>query len=88
MFASALAYSLIPTAIGLLLALGVIKWIIKSTLLKQLKIISFVIALFWNSIILTYFIFYWENNPVILPIVIGFIVTLLTHKIFRTKTTK
>ena len=83
-----LGYSLIPTAIGLLLALGFIKWGLKSKLLKQLKIISFVIALFWNSIILGNFIFYWENNPVILPIAIGFIVTLLTYKISKKKITK
>ncbi len=78
----ALGYSFFPTLVGFLLALACIKLMLKTRLIRQLKLVAYGVSLFWSTTVMATFFTDWGSSAVAVPVVIGFVVTFLVALIF------
>lgn len=72
MIAYGLGLSLAPTLVGFLLALGFIRYALKTKLVRQLKIISYVSSLIFSTIILVEFSPLPDSANVVVGTLFGF----------------
>lgn len=84
-FAYALGLSLAPVLVGMLLALGVVRYAFKMKLIKQLKIASFFISVLVSSIVICAVIPITDSANVVIGTTAGFVVTFMLGLKFRKK---
>jgi sulfite exporter TauE/SafE len=73
MIAYSFGLSLAPTLVGFLLALGFVRYVLKTKLIRQLKIISYVSSLIFSTIILAEFFPLTDSANVVVGTLFGFI---------------
>jgi hypothetical protein len=85
LFAYAFGLSLGPSLVGMLLALGLVKYALKTKLIKQLKIAAFLISVLLSAIVITATFPITDSANVVIGTTTGFVVTFLLGLKFRTK---
>jgi hypothetical protein len=85
LFAYALGLSLAPALVGMLLALGLVQYVLKTKLIKQLKIAAFVISVLLSGLFITATFPITDSANVVIGSATGFIVTCLLGLKFRKK---
>ncbi len=89
MIAYSLGLSLAPTLVGFFLALGVIRYALRMKLIRQLKIISYVVALILSTIIHVEFSPLTSSENVVLGSLLGFFLPIaLALLVKRSKISK
>lgn len=83
MIAYSLGLSLAPTLVGFFLALGVIRYALKMTLIRQLKIISYVVALIFSTIIHVEFSPLTSSANVVVGSVLGFVMPIVLAMLMK-----
>jgi hypothetical protein len=89
MIAYSFGLSLAPTLVGFILAIGVMRYILKIKILRLLKIISYIAALIFSTIIHTEFLPLADSSNIAVGTLLGFVLpivmALLIRKILKSK---
>lgn len=83
MIAYSLGLSLAPTGVGFFLALGVIRYALKMKLIRQLKIISYFVALIFSTIIHVEFFPLTSSANVVVGTVLGFFMPIFLAMLLK-----
>jgi uncharacterized membrane protein len=83
MIAYSFGLSLAPTLVGFLLALGVIRYALKMKLIRQLKFISFFVALVLSTVIHVEFSPLTSSENVVLGSLIGFFIPIVLAMLMK-----
>ena len=86
MIAFYFSYSLVPCVVGILLALGFIKWKWKIKLIWRIKLLILIFSMTLSSLLMQIFEKMLSSN-VVAPVTIAFIITLFFGFHFRKKET-
>lgn len=85
LFAYAFGLSLAPVLVGMVLALGLVRYAFKTKMIKQLKIAAFVISVLLSAIFINAMFPITDSANVVIGSASGFIVTCLLGFKFRKK---
>jgi hypothetical protein len=85
MIAAYIGYCLVPSLIGFYFGLVVVKRLMKTKLIRLLKVIAFVVSWFWSTVITFNFFYDWGDSGAVVPIVVSFVVTLSVGMVFKKK---
>jgi len=85
MITAYIAYCSVPSLIGFYFGIVAIKYLLKSKLIRLLKLITFVISWFWSTVITLNFFYDLEETVVIVSFITSFITTFVVGSIFRKK---
>ncbi len=83
MIAYSLGLSLAPTLVGFFLALGIIRYALKMKLIRQLKIISYVVALIFSTVIHVEFSPLTSSANVVVGSVLGFFMPIVLAMLMK-----
>ena len=83
MIAYSFGLSLAPTLVGFVLALGVIRYALKMKLIRQLKIISYVVALIFSTVIHVEFSPLTSSANVVVGSVLGFFMPIVLAMLMK-----
>ncbi len=83
MIAYSFGLSLAPTLVGFLFALGVIRYALKMKLIRQLKFISFFVALVLSTVIHVEFSPLTSSENVVLGSLIGFFIPIVLAMLMK-----
>jgi hypothetical protein len=83
MIAYSLGLLLAPTLVGFFLALGVIRYALEMKLIRQLKIISYVLALIFSTVIHIEFFPLTSSANVVFGTLLGFIIPIFLAMLMK-----
>jgi xanthine/uracil permease len=83
LFAYTFGLSLGPTLVGFFLGLGFVKYVYKTTLIKQAKWIAYLSAVLISAVVISIFYPISSSTNVVIGTTVGFVLTLLVGRILR-----